>query len=61
MSKELRNMRLTSIRRMGESRHRNMGRMVDPYYGDGATLGEVRVTHPLAVIEAVEGSLVDAR
>jgi hypothetical protein len=24
--------------------------------GDGATLGEVRVTHPLAVVEAVEAS-----
>lgn len=34
------------------------GTVVDAYYGDGATLGEVRVTHPLAVVEAVEDSRV---
>jgi hypothetical protein len=32
--------------------------VVDTYYGDGATLGEVRVTHPLAVVETVEDSRV---
>ena len=30
-------------------------------YAGGATLGEVRVTHLLAAVEAVEDSLVDAR
>jgi hypothetical protein len=27
-------------------------------YADGATLGEVRVTHPLAVVEVIEVSRV---
>ena len=34
------------------------GTVVMAFYGDGATLGEVRVTHPLAVVEAVEDSRV---
>jgi hypothetical protein len=37
------------------------GTVVDAYYGDDATLGEVRITHPLAEVETVEGSLEDAR
>ena len=37
------------------------GTVVMAFYGDGATLGEVRVTHPLAVVEAIEDSLVEAR
>ena len=37
------------------------GTVVMAFYADGATLGEVRVTHPLAVVDAVEGPLVDAR
>jgi hypothetical protein len=35
--------------------------VVQACYCDGATLGKVRVTHPLAVVEAIEGSLVNAR
>lgn len=34
------------------------GTMVDAYYCDGATLGGVRVTHPMAVVQAVDDSRV---
>jgi len=30
------------------------GTVIDAYYGDGATLEDVRVTHPLATVEAVK-------
>jgi hypothetical protein len=34
------------------------GVVIEAYYPTGATLREARVGHPLAVVEAVEGSLV---
>jgi hypothetical protein len=37
------------------------GTVIERFYAGGAPLGEVRVTHPLAVVEAIEDSLVDAR
>lgn len=36
------------------------GTVVIAFYAGGTTLGEVRVTHPLAVVEAVEASRVSA-
>ncbi len=35
------------------------GTVVEPYYAGGATLGEVRVTHPLAMVERA-GALAEA-
>jgi len=34
------------------------GTVIPSFYAGGALLEEVRVTHPLAVVEAVEDSLV---
>lgn len=34
------------------------GTVIPSFYAGGATLIEVRVTHPLAVVEAIEDSLV---
>lgn len=34
------------------------GTAIGAYYFSGATVNEVRVTHPMAVVEAVEDSLV---
>jgi len=30
------------------------GTAIDAYYGDGAPLEEVRVTHPMATVEPIE-------
>jgi hypothetical protein len=35
------------------------GTVIPSFYAGGATLIEVRVTHPLAAVEVVEESLVD--
>jgi hypothetical protein len=35
------------------------GTVIESYYCGGATLGEVEVSHPLAVVGVVEDSLVD--
>ena len=37
------------------------GTVVMSFYAGGAPLQEVRITHPLAVVEAVEDSLVNTR
>jgi hypothetical protein len=37
------------------------GTVVDAYYGDGATLIEVQVTHPLAMVTVVEDSRVSGQ
>jgi hypothetical protein len=34
------------------------GTVIESFYASGATLREVRVTHPMATVEAVEDSLV---
>jgi hypothetical protein len=37
------------------------GTVLPSFYCGGATLREVQVSHPLAVVEAIEDSLVDPR
>jgi hypothetical protein len=34
------------------------GTVIESFYAGGATLSEVRATHPLAVVDAIEDSLV---
>jgi hypothetical protein len=36
------------------------GTFIESFYASGATLREARVTHPMAIVEAVEASRVSA-